>query len=65
MDKKQQSEIYRALAKAISFRGAGNSHNAELWGLRLVQLLQISGILATKIRKPQPKVVKKGEEKDD
>lgn len=38
-------EIARALAKAQAFKQAGNQEQAEIWAVKLVLLLGVSGIL--------------------
>lgn len=39
-------EINRALAKAIAFKNAGKDEEAAVWGRRVVELLELSEILA-------------------
>ena len=40
-----RTEINRALAKAIAYKQCGKHTDAEQWAIKLIQLLECSGIL--------------------
>jgi hypothetical protein len=40
-----RSEVARALAKAIAYKGCGKDREAETWARRLVELLECAEIL--------------------
>ena len=40
-----RSEVSRALAKAIAYKQCGKDKDAEDWAIKLVKLLECSGIL--------------------
>lgn len=47
-----RSEIARALAKALAYKNCGKQRTAELWAVRLVELLECADILAADVLLP-------------
>lgn len=46
-----RSEVSRALAKAIAYKNCGQDRKAELWAMRLVDLLQCADIISDDARR--------------
>lgn len=44
-----RSEVNRALAKALAFKGCGKDAEAEEWARKLVELLECADILAPRV----------------